>query len=407
MAEGVRGTQVVDTPVTISVAGPNAVSYWNDVATTTINVPASTSGTPEEQRPNNAVDLATVHVTIYDAVMAIVGTHQPYAVSPKSPTAGASQDAAVAAAAYRVLLGLFPNRSAQYQSAYDTFLATLPDGSAKTLGLAVGAEVAAGILALRANDGRSVVLAAYVPGTAAGQFRGSNPVGRPNPFIKPFALTTIAQFRAPGPPALASATYAADLNETKSLGSATSTTRTAEQAEVARFNTEAPPLYWPRNLRNFAMTSRSVAEHARLMAMLWVAQADAGDACFESKYFYQFWRPSSAIPFADSDGNDATIVDTAWVPVVPTPNHPEYPAAHSCLAGAMATILSGYYGTPNISFDFNSTVTGSTRHFTTVAGLVDELQIARIAGGMHFRTSTVDGATLGKKRSKLDTDELL
>jgi hypothetical protein len=251
-----------DQPVTITVAGSNPVSTWNEVATTTINLPASVTGTPEEQRPNTAVDLATVHVAIYDAVMAIAGTHQPYAITPTVTTTGASQEAAVAAAAYRVLLGLFPSRTAQYQTAYDTFLASLPDGPAKTQGLAVGAEVAAGILALRANDGRSVVLAPYVPGSAPGQFRGTNPIGRPNAFIKPFALTTIDQFRAPGPPALSSAAYAADLNETKALGSATSSVRTTEETEVARFNAESSNTFWPRNLRTFAMTNRSVAEHA-------------------------------------------------------------------------------------------------------------------------------------------------
>jgi hypothetical protein len=389
-------SEPADQPVTIAVAGPNAVSYWNEVATTTVNVPASTTGTPEEQRPNIGADLATVHVAIYDAVMAIAGTHRPYAVTPTAATAGASQEAATAAAAYFVLRGLFPNRSAQYQAAYDSFLATLPDGPAKTQGLAVGTEAAAGVLALRANDGRSVALAAYVPGTAPGQFRGTNPAGRPNAFIKPFALTTMAQFRAPGPPALNSAAYAADVNETKALGAAASSTRTAVQTETARFHTEPPPNFWPRNMRSFAMTNRSVAEHARLMALVWVTQADATNACFESKYFYQFWRPSSAITLADTDGNDATAVDPTWAAVVPTPNHPEYPAAHSCVASSMAEILRGYYGTPNVTFDFSSTVTGSTHHFSTTAAFVDEIQIARIAGGMHFRTSTVDGAALGK-----------
>ena len=219
---GGGSSEPADRPVTITVAGPNAVSVWNEIATTTINMPRTATGTPEEQRPNYAVDLATVHVAIYDAVMAIAGTHRPYAITPTAAAAGASQEAAVAAAAYRVLLGLFPSRTAQYQAAYDSFLATLPDGTAKTQGLAVGAEVAAGILALRAGDGRSVVLAPVRAGQRPGQFRGTNPIGRPNAFIKPFALTTIAQFRAPGPPALDSAAYAADLNETKTLGSATS-----------------------------------------------------------------------------------------------------------------------------------------------------------------------------------------
>ena len=384
-----------DTPVTITIAGPNAVTQWNEIAATTINLPPATTGTAEEQRPNISVDLATVQVAVYDAVMAIAGTHRPFAITPTAPAAGASPEAAVAAAAYGVLSGLFPSRGAAYQAAYDAFLATLPDGNAKSLGLAVGAEVAAGILALRAGDGRMVALAPYVPGTAPGQFRGTNPVGRPNPFIKPFVLTSNAQFRAPGPPALTSTAYAADVNETKALGSATSTTRTAEQTETARFHTEPPPNFWPRNMRNFAMTARSLPEQARLMAMIWVAQADAGNACFESKYFYQSWRPASAIVL-DGDGNAATVADPAWAPVVPTPNHPEYPAAHSCVSAAMGEVLRSYYGTADVTFDMTSMVTGSSHHFTTTTALVDEVQIARIAGGMHFRSATVDGAALGK-----------
>jgi hypothetical protein len=172
--------------------------------------------------------------------------------------------------------------------------------------------------------------------------------------------------------------------------------RTAEQTEMARFQSESPATLNTRNMRTFAMTDRSLAEHARLMAMVWVTQADTGNACFESKYFYQAWRPSSAITLADTDGNDATTADPAWTPIVPTPNHPEYPAAHSCVSTAMAELLRSYYGTPNVTFDFTSTVTGTTHHYTTTTALIDEVQIARIAGGMHFRFSTVDGAALGR-----------
>lgn len=383
-------------PVTITVAGPNAVSQWNEIAATTINLPAAATGTPEEQRPNYSVDLATVHLAIYDAVMAIVGTHKPYAYAPASLSTGASQEAAVATAAYRVLLALFPARSASYQGAYDSYLATLPAGAAKDQGVDAGVAAAAAVVALRANDGRAVVLAPFVPGTAPGQFRGVNPVSRFAPYIKPFAVTSLAQFRAPGPPELTSATYAADVNETMALASATSTTRTAAQTEIARFHTEAPPIFWTRNLRNFAMTNRPLAEHARLLALLWVVQADAANTCFESKYNFLFWRPSSAITLADTDGNAATTVDAAWTPVVPTPNHPEYPAAHGCVSGSMMTALAGYYGTPQVTFDITSTVTGSTHSFTTTSAFVDEITLARIAGGMHFRTSTNDGAALGK-----------
>ncbi|HSC64015.1 MAG TPA: vanadium-dependent haloperoxidase [Caldimonas sp.] len=382
-------------PVTITVAGPNAVSQWNETATTTINQPAQATGTPEERLPNTAVDLATMHVAIYDAIVAITGTHRPYAITPTANATGASQEAAVAAAAYGVLFGLFPSRTAQYQAAYDAAVAAIPAGTAKTQGLAVGAEVAAGILALRANDGRSVALAPFVPGTSAGEFRGVNPVGRANAFIKPFSLTTIAQFRAPGPPALTSAAYAADVNETKALGAATSTTRTADQTELARFNTESPATLNPRTMRTFAMTNRSIADQARLMAIVWVTQADAGNACFESKYHYLAWRPSSAITL-DGDNNAATVVDATWTPVVGTPNHPEYPAAHSCITASMAEVLSRYYGTVQVSFDINSLVTGTTRRYRSTSAWVDEVQVARIAGGMHFRFSTVDGAALGR-----------
>ena len=382
--------------VVIADTGVNAVSTWNEIATTTITQPATTGGTPEEARPNYAVDLATVHLAIYDAVMAIARTHAPYAVTPVSPSDGASPDAATAAAAYGVLKALFPSRSAQYQSAYDNFVAGLADDASRSKGLALGAEVADKMVALRANDGRAIALPAFVSGTQPGQFRtATSPVGRENPFIRPFVTVGHSQFRAPGPKPLTSAGYAADVNETKALGFAASTTRTAEQTDIARFHTEAPPIFWTRNLRAFAKSSTSVADMARLMAMVWVTQADAANACFESKYFYLAWRPFSAITL-DGDNNADTTIDASWTPVVPTPNHPEYPAAHGCVSGSTAEILRAYFGTDQITFDFASQVTGTTHHFTSATALVDEVTVARIAGGMHFRTALVDGEALGK-----------
>jgi hypothetical protein len=266
--------------------------------------------------------------------------------------------------------------------------------------MAVGAEAAAALLAARAADGRSVVLPPYVPGSAPGQYRGSNPVFRFLPALRPFALSSNAQFRAPGPPALGSAAYAADFEETRRLGGAASTQRSAGQTEIARFHTEPPVRFWPRNFRALAAAPLGLAEQARLLAMLWLTQADATSACFESKYHYQFWRPLSAIPLADTDGNGATAPDLAWTPMVPTPPHPEYPAAHGCVSGAVAETLRQFHGRGNVAFDFNSTVTASTHHYATVDELVEEVKLARIAGGMHFRTSTVDGAALGTAVAK-------
>jgi hypothetical protein len=377
------GTPRASGPVTLDVVGPNAVTFWNEVATATVNQPGAASGTPEERLPLYSTDLATVHLAIYDAVIAIAGTHQPYAVTPKVPVAGASPDAAAGAAAYGVLKGLFPSRAAAYEGSYRSFVATLPDDRARALGLAVGADVAAGMLAVRANDGRSVALPPYVPGTEPGHFRGAAPVNRVAPFVKPFVVRSHAQFRASVPPALTSSAYAADLAETQALGGAASSTRSTDQTELARFHTEPPPAFWPRNLRRLAMTQRPLAEQARLMAMLWVALADTIGSCFESKYHYNAWRPLSALP--------------GWTPVVPTPNHPEYPAAHSCVAGATAAVLRAHFGTDELRFGYDSSVTGSTRRFASASAMADELALARIAGGMHLRTSTVAGSRLGEQ----------
>lgn len=391
----------VAVPYTNGATTPaNPVAYWNKIAVDTINVPPTPgTGTPEEQRPSFSVDLATVHTAIYDAVISITETHSPFAVTPTSSAPDASQEAAVAAAAYGVLKGLFPNRFAQYQAAYDSYVAALPASSveiafAKNKGLEIGAEVANKTLALRANDGRMTDVP-YTPGTAPGKFRGVNPVGTFNASVKPFTLTSASQFRLPPPPALDSAAYAADFEEVRAWGGMVSTQRTADQLEAARAHSESPATYPTRNYRQFAMDSRSLADNARLMAMMWVAQADAGIACFETKYFYLAWRPLSAIPLADTDGNSATAPDAAWVPVIPTPNHPEYPSAHMCANSANTAVLKSFFGTNQISYSFGSTVTGGVRQYATPDAMLAEITQARVSGGMHFRNSNVQGGVLG------------
>lgn len=374
--------------VVITSHGPNVVSKWNEAAFRTAGL---------------SNDLVTVHLAMYDAVIAIAGTHQPYAIRPTTSGAGAgavAMDAAAIEAAYRVLKALFPAGGAHYETAYSDGIGALPGGDDKARGMAIGAEVAAGMLALRANDGRLTVLAPYVAGTLPGQFRGANPVNRIAPYVRPFATLSHSQFRAPGPTALGSSTYAVDFNEVKTMAAAASTQRSAEQTEVARFHTEPPPLFWSRNLRRFATAHVSLVDNVRLTAMLWTAYQDAISGCFESKYHYNFWRPTSAITLADSDGNAATVADAAWAPVVPTPNHPEYPAAHGCGSGAVAEVVRSFYETKNVVFEFDSRVTGMTHHYARTDDLVKEVTDARVWGGMHFRTSGEHGAELGKQVAK-------
>jgi hypothetical protein len=384
-------------PVVIGASHSNAVAYWTDVAAATINATGATAATAEEKRPLFATDMATLHLAIYDAVRAIDGRYRPYLVTPRASAAGASADAAVAAAAYGVLSALYPNRTANYRPAYYSYLSGIPAGVAKDKGVAIGAEVAAAFVANRANDGRSVVLTPYVAGTAAGKFRGVDPISRVFPSLRPFAMTTLAQFRPPPPPALDSATYTADFNEVKSLGRVGSTTRSAEQFEIAHFHTEPPQTFLTRNFGRFARSTADTAEAARLMAIIYAGYADAIAACLEAKYFYESWRPISAIVLADTDNNPATVADAAWLPSVPTPNHPEYPAAHSCTAGAFGELVRGYNGTNQVTYQFDSKVTGTTRTYATADALTEESKMARIYGGMHFRYSTAAGAALGKQ----------
>jgi hypothetical protein len=396
---GLAGQGAAAQSVTLTASHPNAVSFWNDVANRTVlaQIPAAT--TPEEQRPSFVHDPATVHLAIYDAVVAIEGRYTPFAVRPTVPAAGASTDAAIAAAAHGVLRALFPNRGEIYQPAYDQRMAAIPDGAAKAMGVAIGAEVATGIVRLRTNDGRSVALQPYVSGTAPGQFRAANPnpIFRHFPAIRPFAVNSLDQFRAPPPPALASAAYAAAFDEVRALGGAASTTRTAEQLEIARFHTEPPPSFVTRNFGRLAASTPDVADAARLMAMVTVSFADAMGTCFETKYHYATWRPQTAIPMAADDGNDATPADAAWAPVLPTPNHPEYPAAHSCTSGALGHALRHVHGTPDVTFSLDSRITGTTRSYAGADAFNQENRIARIAGGMHFSFAAVAGEEIGQR----------
>lgn len=383
-------TQQSNAPsVTVTANQPNVVSYWNDIANKTVLATAPVNTTPEEQRATFFFDVASVHVAIYDAVVAIEGRYKPYAVKPQSAASGASVDAAVSAAAHGVLKALFPNRSNQYQAAYEQRLATVPDGQAKAMGLALGSEVAAEVVRLRANDGRMVALPPYVSGSAPGQFRAANPnpVFRHFPAIKPFALTRLDQFRPAPPPALGSAAYIAAVNETRALGGTASAARSADQMEIARFHTEPPPPAITRNLGRFAASTANVGDAARLMALLYVSYVDAIGACFEAKYHYQSWRPASAIQ----------ATDAAWAPSLPTPNHPEYPAAHSCTSGSVGEALRSFYGTPNVTFTWDSNVTKTTRSYTGTDAFNAEAGLARIHGGMHFTYSTQAGEALGKQ----------
>jgi hypothetical protein len=377
-------------------ARADAVTNWNEVSS---NVIVALAKRPV---PAATVDFAYVHVAIYDAVAAIDGRFRPFAVTPSSPAAGASADAAVAGAAYGALLALFPSQKPYLDSELSAALALVPDGEAETKGLALGQEVAAAFLALRSGDGRNASVP-YTPGSGPGAWQPTPPAfaAAVTPWVgamQPFALLHAAQFRPSGPPALDSAEYAADLAEVQSYGALASTTRTAQQAVQARGYLEHGGSQYSRSLRWFALQrGLSLADNARFFAQVHVAMADAIIACWEAKYHYGFWRPITAIRAADTDGNAATTADAAWLPLSPTAPHPEYPSGHSTATGAMAETLRLFFGTPNVAFDWTSSTTGTTTRYENTNQVIKAVVDARVWIGFHFRRSDVHGRVLGQR----------
>ncbi len=379
-----------------STARADVVSDWNATATTVLLAnPSAHAG----------LHTAMVHVAIYDAVNAIERRYKVYAATPTADTRGASKEAAAAAAAYSLLSALFPAQQSQLDSAYAASLAAVPDGPAETKGIEVGQQVAAAIIALRANDGRTNVVP-YTFGSGPGVYQATPPAfGSPIvPYlahVTPFALHSPWQFRAYGPPDLSSAQYASDYKTVKTLGAADSTKRTDRQTEIGRFHTENPTTFWARNLRAVAAAHPlDVTDSARLFAMLFVSSADAIIGCWDSKYHFNFWRPVTAIGMGDSDTNPATVGDPAWLPLANTPPHPEYPAAHGCFSGAVAEVLNSVFG-KNVTMTFTSTVPNTVPHvYYGTDDLIEEIGVARVYGGMHFPTSTRHGTKLGKEVGK-------
>jgi len=183
------------------------------------------------------------------------------------------------------------------------------------------------------------------------------------------------------------------------MGSSTSATRTLDQTVTARFWAEAPVQQARGSFRTFVLDRRlDVAEASRFMAMMSVTYADGVIACADAKYHYLRWRPITAIRAGDTDGNDATVGDAAWSPLLPvTPNHPEYPSAHSCITPAAGLVVARFLGTPEIDFTIPSLTGLGERHFARAANLERDVANGRVWAGIHFRSAVEEGAEIAKK----------
>lgn len=406
----------------IVVAAPvlaNEVLQWNE---TTMKAIAANGQNPVVSTRT----LAMVQAAIHDALNAIDRRYAAYYYEGP-PTPAASPDAAVAAAAHTVLVGVVSGFGSPAQKgaataladqAYTASLSRVTDGAARNAGVAVGRAAGAAMLTLRRDDGATRD-APYTPGVGPGKWRphpnpvpANPPIANPDAAkgyaasampawgnVTPFTLLSASQFWLAGPPALTSPTYARDYNEVKSLGGKTSTARTAEQTEIARFWFEGPGA-WNTIARTVA-TGRGldVRDSARLLALMNLAMADAYIAGFKIRYVYDLWRPVTAIREGDNDGNDATAGDPAWDSHQNTPAVSEYPSTQSTFSGAAAVVLASALGGDQASFSFKSgkPFEGIARSFTSFSQAARESADSRVYAGIHFRSACEDGLSLGRQ----------
>jgi hypothetical protein len=386
-------------------ARADAVTDWNAIAVQTIVNAGPTHGSAV-----SFLDNATVQVAVYDAVVAIDGRFKPYHVQIRG--ASGAPAAAVAKAAHDVLVNRFPAQAASLDATYHSYLASHGLAEADP-GVAVGQQAAAGIIALRANDGSFPLN--QVP------FTGSTDIGvwRPTPSyvsgpppslspalapwlanVTPFTLTSPSQFRVMPPPPLGSSRYAAAYNEIKALGAASNSTRTAEQADLALFWNSNYLVLWNHALRDIVGAHvPDINDSARLFALASLAMADAGITAWDTKFHYIFWRPVTAIQEGDTDGNPDTAGDPNWRPLINTPNYPEYTSGANNVTGAITRVLALVFGTDHMAFSVSTTNAGAlqqTRTYNRFSDPATDVVNARVYEGIHFRFADVQARKQGR-----------
>jgi hypothetical protein len=387
-----------------AAVAPDAVLTWN-----TITVNAVRSSTPTKLQTDGMVYMSYVQAAVYDAVMKLDGRYAPYHDFAFTPAPGASVQAAVAAAARKTLDNYLPDQAATVDGLYNAYIASLTGDVAD--GVALGEASAADIIAFRNGDGLGAATPAYgaigplIPGQW--QLLPNQKVQTPwFATMRPFLLDSASQFRAGPPPSLTSQQYAKDLNETEAYGAVDSTVRTPEQKAIAFF-------WVGNNINQYNVTmqtaindhSMDIVDAAHLLAMGNIVTTDAGIACFDSKFFYQAWRPTAAIRNADKDNNPDTTADPNWLPLGSIPGHPEYPSQHGCFTSAFSDTLAAALGTDHVDITMpggenGSNVLTTTQHFNTVSDIQKQVIDARVWLGFHFRNSVKVGEDVGNDVAK-------
>ena len=380
-------------------AGEDAVSHWNKVATDT--TAASEIG------PNPLAEsriLAIVQVAVYDAVNSIDPRFEKYAAKLPAKK-GASIDAAIASATCTTLVELLPSCKTALEGTMKEALAAIPEGDAKSAGIEIGRSAAAAILALRKDDGSALSLE-YKPGTKPGDYQPTPPDFTPAfashwGRVKPFVLDSTAQFRPEPPPAVGSDVAKRDIDEVRAIGAQEHSTRNDEQTEIAKFWYENSPQGWNRVARAAsADRPMDAVVRARMYALVNLAMAEGYIAGFEAKYFYNYWRPATAIRAAG---------DKEWLSHLPTPPLPDYPSNHTVEGAAAAIVLARCFETDFVAFSMTSGAPypGITRHFWSFTEAAQENGASRVLAGIHFRTAVNAGYRQGEIRGNWTCDHAL
>jgi hypothetical protein len=391
---------------TATSTGTDAATDWNAIA-----VQALVAAGPA--RPGQIVflDLAIVQAAVHDAVQAIDRQFEPYHVH--IPGASGSREAAAAKAAHDVLVNILPGQATSIDTTYHNYLAAhyLAEDDP---GVRTGEVAAAGILALRANDGRvpSPLPPPFIGGTDPGVWRPTPSFlpGLPPSFapmalpwlgkVPPFTLKSGDQLRAKAPPPLSSKRYAEDYDEVKALGARFNSARTPEQTQLASFYTGNLFIVYTQTLRDVAAAQTdNIGDNARLLALGTLAMSDALITAWDSKSHYVFWRPITAIREGDNDGNVLTVGDPTWEPLINTPNYPEYTSGANNVAGALTRTLELYFGTDDITFivySQNLLAVPNTRTYQRFSDLSSDTVDVRIYQGIHFRFGDEEGRKQGR-----------
>ena len=387
------------------------VIQWNKTLLTIVRTPGAQPATVHPTR-----SFAIMHAAIYDAVNAIDASHKPYLVHVEHVSPHGSQEAAAAAAAHETLIELYPAFQTSLDQQYEQSLAQITDGADKTTGIDVGRAAALAILTLRSDDGSASPPIPYVFGNAPGNYQSTppnfpaQPVFTHWPRVTPFALERANQFRLGPPPALTSTEYTTVFNEVKSLGIVNSTAATADQALIGRFWNGAIQNYWNEIAQTAVLAHHlTIAQSARVFALLNLTLADEVIAFYDTKYTYNLWRPVTAIRAAATDDNPDTAADPNWLPQPgKTAADPSYPGAHATISAGGAFVLRNLFGNEPFQMSVTSEVLpGVVRSFDSFAAIENEASLSRIYSGQHFRSDENAGEKLGNAVAGFVVDNFL